>query len=203
MRKFDAIVFDLGNVLLTLDWDRPARRLGSRTGLTRQQLDDYYQRTPWAHRLAVGEMSKADFYAIVAAELGFTGSFAEFAALWSDMFTPNEPMITLARHLKGRLPRLILSNTNAIHMQFIFARYAFMDEFDGYVFSHEVGVSKPDPRIYERMLRRHRLTARRTVFIDDVPENVAGAQAMGLTAIHYQTAAQTCRELTNLGLTTI
>ena len=203
MSQPDAIIFDLGNVLLTLDWDRPARRLSACTGLTRQQLEEYYARTPWTNRLAVGALSKEEFFAIVAPELGFHGSYAEFAELWSDMFTPNAPMISLARSLKGRIPRLILSNTNAIHMEFVFSRYPFMDEFDGYVFSHEIGVAKPDARIYEWTLRRHRLAAARTVFIDDVSENVIGAQAVGLPAIHYQSAAQACRELTNLGLATI
>ena len=196
----EAIVFDLGNVLLTLDWDTPARRLGARTGRTRQQLDDYFAQSPWAHQLALGQLEKLRFFELVAAELDFPGDYEEFAWIWSDMFIPNEPMLALAHRLQGGMPRLILSNTNAIHMEFIFGRFPWLEVFDGHVFSHEVGLAKPDPRIYRYAVRRFRLSAPRTVFIDDLQENVEAARAIGLQGLHYQTREQMSRELTNLGL---
>ena len=120
--------------------------------------------------------------------------------MWSDMFHPNEPMLALLRSLKGKLPRLVLSNTNAIHMRVVFGRFPQLWDLDGFVFSHEVGCEKPDPRIYRRVLRRYRLVAARAVFIDDLAENVAGARAVGLRAIHYRDAAQTLGELAELGI---
>ena len=123
--------------------------------------------------------------------------------MWSDMFAENRPMLALAAALKGRLPRVILSNTNAVHMQYVLRAFPGVRDFDGHVFSHEVGLEKPDPRVYLYTLQRHGLTATRTVFIDDVIANVEGAVAVGLRAIHYQSYVQTRQELVNLGLRSI
>ncbi|MCX7916030.1 MAG: HAD-IA family hydrolase, partial [Verrucomicrobiae bacterium] len=117
-----------------------------------------------------------------------------------DMFSPNEPVLAAAHQLRGRIPRVVLSNTNAIHMQYIFARFPMIRGFDGYVLSHELGVEKPDRRIFEGTVRRYRLNARRTVFVDDVAEYVAGARAVGLHAVHHTDAQQTLAELTKLGV---
>jgi len=199
----EAVIFDLGNVLLTLDFDRALNRLAAGCRKSRAELDRYIATTPWVNQLATGELSKWDFFETVVADLGYTGTFEEFAEAWSDMFAPNEPILAVARALKGRLARVILSNTNAIHMEYIFARYPCIHGFDGYVLSHEVGVQKPDRRIYDWALQRYRLNPRQAVFIDDLAENVAGARAVGLHAIHHQTADQTRQELTKLGVSSI
>jgi HAD superfamily hydrolase (TIGR01509 family) len=71
------------------------------------------------------------------------------------------------------------------------------------VLSYEVGLMKPDRRIYELTLRRFGLTAAQTVFVDDVLANVEGARAAGLHGIHYQNPEQVRQELTKLGVTPI
>lgn len=196
----EAVIFDLGNVLLTLHWERMLGRFAQHTGKSPAELERYHATAPWGRQLATGEISQWDYYEAVSAELGFTGSYDEFAAAWSDMFSPNEPILALADRLKGKLPRLILSNTNAIHMQFIFARYPCVLGFDGYILSHEIGAEKPDRRIYEWAVRRYRLDPARTVFVDDLIENVAGARAAGLRAVHHRDPVETHRELTKLGV---
>ena len=196
----DAILFDLGNVLLTLDWERAAGRLSERAGRSAGELLAYAQAAPAVRELSVGRISRQEFFQECVRGLGFRGSAGEFEEMWSDMFHPNEPMLALARSLKGKLPRVLLSNTNAIHMRAIFARFPELGELEGHVLSHEVGYEKPDPRIYQHALRRHRLRASRTVFVDDLAENVAGAQAVGLRAIQYRDAAQTLAALAALGV---
>ncbi len=196
----EAVIFDLGNVLLTLHWDRMFAHFTRHTGKSQLELERYHATTPWGRQLASGEMSQWDYYETVAADLGFNGSYDEFAAAWSDMFSPNEPLLQIAHQLKGKLPRFVLSNTNAIHMQSIFARFPCVDGFDGYILSHEIGVEKPDRRIYDWAVQRYRLNPGRTVFIDDLLENVHGARRAGLHAIHHQTPVGTRTELTKLGI---
>ena len=75
-----------------------------------------------------------------------------------------------------------------------------MREFDGLVLSHEVGLLKPDPRIYKLTLQRFGLRAECAVFIDDLLTNVEGARAMGLHGIHYKNPDQVRLELTKLGI---
>jgi len=203
MNGIDAIIFDLGNVLLAFDETRAVERLAARTGRTPQQINDYARGTPHITELALGKMTKLRFFHTVAKDLAFDGTYEEFALLWSDIFTPIEPMVALAESLKNRLPRLILSNTNAIHMDYVFEHYPFLQDFDAHVLSHEVGLLKPDPAIFQHALRTSGLTAARTVFLDDIAANAEAARHAGMQAIHYQNPDQARAELTKLGLSPI
>ena len=203
MNGIDAIIFDLGNVLLAFDESRAVERLAARTGRTRQQIDEYARGTPHVTELALGKVTKLRFFHTVAKDLAFDGTYQEFALLWSEIFTPIEPMIALAESLKNRLPRLILSNTNAIHMDYVFEHYPFLQDFDAHVFSHEVGLLKLDPAIFQRALRTSGLTAGRTIFLDDIAANAEAARQAGMQSIHYQNPDQARAELTKLGVSPI
>lgn len=203
MNGIDAVIFDLGNVLIAVDEPRAAERMAACTGKTRQQIDEYILGTPHVLELALGKLSKKQFFRIVAKDLGFDGTYDEFALIWSEVFTPIEPMIALAESLKTRVPRLVLSNTNAIHMDYIFQHYTFLNDFDAHVFSHEVGLLKPDAAIYQYALKKYGLAAERTVFLDDLPANVEGARRVGMQAIHFQNPDQARAELTKLGVSPI
>ena len=203
MNGIDAIIFDLGNVLLAFDESRAVERLAARTGKTRQQIEEYARGTPHVTELALGKVTKLRFFRTVAKDLAFDGTYQEFALLWSEIFTPIEPMIALAESLKNRLPRLLLSNTNAIHMDYVFEHYPFLQDFDAHVLSHEVGLLKPDPAIFQHALRTSGLTPARTVFLDDIAANAEAARHAGMQAIHFQNSDQARAELTKLGVSPI
>lgn len=200
MSQIDAVIFDLGNVLVRVDETAATTRFAARTGKTPQEVEHYLRSTPHAVKLALGKLTGRGFYRIVAKDMRFDGDFEEFAMMWSDIFTPIEPMVALAESLKAKLPRLILSNTNAIHMDYIYQHFAFLEEFDGHVLSYEVGLLKPDESIYRLALKQWGLTAERTVFIDDLTANVDGARVVGMQAIRFEDADQVRRELTKLGV---
>jgi putative hydrolase of the HAD superfamily len=203
MSGIDAVIFDLGNVLVRVDEARASRRMAERTGKTEAEVADYFRRTPHTTELALGQQTRKQFFRTIAKDLGFGGAYEEFAAIWSEIFTPIEPMVALAESLKTRLPRLILSNTNAIHMEYIFEHFAWIRDFDAHVLSHEVGLLKPDAAIYEHALRTCGLQAARAVFIDDISANVEGARRVGLQAFQYESVEQVRAELTKLGIAPI
>jgi putative hydrolase of the HAD superfamily len=148
----------------------------------------------------VGRLSKRRFFDTVAKDLGFNGSYGEFASIWSDTATPIEPMIALAQSLRGQVLRLVLSNTNPIHIDYVLEHYPFLKDLDGHVFSFEVGLLKPDPAIYQLVLTKYGLMAPRTVFLDDKPAYVEGARRVGMQTIHFQNPDQARAELANLGV---
>jgi FMN phosphatase YigB (HAD superfamily) len=203
MSGLQAIIFDLGNVLIHVDEARARTRFAARTGKREQEIDDYFRSTPYATELALGKLAGRRFYRIVSKDLGFDGKYEEFAEIWSDIFDPIEPMVKLASALATRLPRVILSNTNAIHIDYIFAHYPFLLEFDAQVFSHEVGFLKPDAAIYRLTLDKCDLDPARTLFVDDLNANVEGARAAGMQAIQYESAEQVQQELTKHGVSPI
>lgn len=78
--------------------------------------------------------------------------------------------------------------------------YDFWPLFDGATTSAQVGCLKPNAEIYQAMLSQHGLSAESTVFIDDMPHNVRGAEALGIAAIQFENAEQCERELKALGV---
>lgn len=95
--------------------------------------------------------------------------------------------IELLKALKSRFRIFLLSNTNIIHYEFYVAglnnKYGYRDFselFEKAYFSHEIGSRKPDSEIYEFVIREKSLVPSETLFIDDTPENVEGAQRVGL-----------------------
>ncbi len=203
MNGIDAIVFDLGNTLLAFDESLAVKRLAARTGKTPQHINEYGRSTPYVTELALGKITKLRFFYTVARDLEFEGTYEEFALIWSEIFTPIEPMMALAQSLKHRLPRLLLSNTNGIHMDYVFQHYPFFLEFDGHVLSHEVGLLKPDPAIFQHAVKTYGLTPDRTVFLDDIAANAEAARHAGFKAVHFLNSDQARVELTKLGVSPI
>jgi putative hydrolase of the HAD superfamily len=107
-------------------------------------------------------------------------------------------LIEYARRLRPRYRTGILSNS------FVGARereqeaYGFEDLVDEIVYSHEAGMSKPDPRIYALVCARLDVRPQETVFLDDADQCVVGARDAGLHAIHYQDNAQAIEEIEKL-----
>jgi len=175
-------VFDLGNVLLlfneALFFERVRQRcrFGSRLEET---FPEYHDRA----RLDRG----GDFetlYEELVRDFGLNMTHEEFRDAWNDIFMPNPPMLQVVR--ESPRPRYLLSNTNAPHVQWIRERYPdVFPLFDGCVLSNEVGVRKPEPQIYRFVESLSKAPAHDHVFIDDVPEFVAGARAVGWRAIQF------------------
>ncbi|KZN47044.1 HAD family hydrolase [Pseudoalteromonas luteoviolacea] len=92
--------------------------------------------------------------------------------------------------------------TDNVHeiVDYLKATYQFWPLFEGAIVSADLGVLKPQPAIYDALLTHFSLNANETVFIDDMPHNVAGAQAMGIEAIQFKDAGQCEEELKKLGL---
>ena len=78
------------------------------------------------------------------------------------------------------------------------AAYGFEDLVEEIVYSHEVGFSKPDPRIYALICTRLNVPPEEMVFVDDSDVCVAGARDAGIHAIRYQSSAQAIAEIEKL-----
>jgi len=92
----------------------------------------------------------------------------------------------------------LLSNAFSDLRRVVTETWMFADAFDEMVISAEVGVVKPDPRIYHLALERLEASPEAAVFIDDFRRNVEGARAVGLNAIHFKDPGQARGELEGL-----
>ena len=191
MMPADALLFDLGGVLLGLDWDRAfglwARHAGADAAALRARyvFDEAYER----HER--GEIDEAAYYASLRGSLGIDITDDEFRAGWGAIFTQEVAETTaLLDELHGRVPLYLFSNTNAAHHRVWAAiMQRTLSRFDRTFVSSELGVRKPDRASFDRISREIGVPHGRILFFDDTPANVEGARRAGLQAVHVRTSA--------------
>lgn len=182
--RVDAVIFDIGNVLLKFDYLVAARRLAELAG--REELADHRPVAAAKAELESGEIDRAEFLRRVRPEFGHTGSDEEFLAVWQDIFEENTPMTAFATEMAERgVPTFLLSNISCIHVDHIEATYPVFGSFRDAVYSFRARVLKPSPRIYDVAIEQFGIDPATTVFVDDLLENVEAARAAGLQALCY------------------
>jgi putative hydrolase of the HAD superfamily len=185
--KIQAVIFDIGNVLLTFDYFIAERALLNHTG--RQVAPSIEELHP--HRMAheTGTISREEFVKIVRDAFEHDGPEDHFMELWKRIFEVNKPMLGWARSLHGKTPLYLLSNIGCIHHDHIFEEYDFFSSlFHDGIYSYKAGVMKPERRIFELARSQFGVDPATTLYIDDLEENVRGAEAIGFIGHHYDPA---------------
>ncbi|SRR5579884_1343729 len=194
------LVFDFGNVLGLFSHRRAAEQLAAYGG-TADTLQAYLFADKLENDFESGRLSPSAFMNLVRDACRLTCTDEQFRAAFADMFTPNEPVCTLVPALKRRLQLLLLSNTNALHAAQFRSQFAeTLRHFDALVLSHEVGVRKPDRRLYDHCLEVAGRRPHECLFIDDLEANVAAARAAGWHGLHYRPGEDLVPRLTEHGI---
>jgi epoxide hydrolase-like predicted phosphatase len=194
-----AVVFDIGGVLeinrdlgVTGMWES---RLGLGPGELNERMADVWRGG------SIGMISEDDVRQAVRECLGLDGGpLAEFMSdIWREYLgTANTELIGYVRQLRPRCRTGILSNS------FVGARereqeaYGFEDLVDEIIYSHECGMSKPDPGIYALTCERLQVEPAQTVFLDDSELCVEGARQAGIHAVLFQDNSQAIGDIENL-----
>jgi epoxide hydrolase-like predicted phosphatase len=193
-----AVVFDIGGVLevptdITLD-GRWERRLGLRPG----KFFDRLRRSGLGRDANLGRISEADFAQALGRLYGLDESATEelLAELW-DWYSGelNTEMADYFQRLRPRYRTAILSNAAAGGRREEGRRYGFSAMADVLVYSYEVGMEKPDRRIYEITCERLGVRPSEVVFLDDLEVNVVAARQVGMRAVRFQSTAQAIYEM--------
>lgn len=197
----EAIVFDLGKVLLDFDYRKAAQSLAPRSRIGVEAIHRFINQSPLLFRYETGLMTREQFYGEFLAETGYTGNPEEFAPCFGDIFEPIPAMIELhARLRKKNLPAYIFSNTNELAILHIKKTYPFFANFDGYILSYEHGAMKPHPKLYEVVERQTGKRGAQILYLDDRPENIAAGAARGWQVILHETTEKTLESLNKLKL---
>lgn len=185
--QIDAVIFDIGNVLLTFDYTVAEREILIHTGQDAPPSQEELNPLRIDHE--TGRISRQDFIKAVRDAFAHDGPEDHFMNIWSRIFEVNEPMVEWAQSRHPTTPLYLLSNIGCIHHDHIFEEYGFFRSLfrDG-VYSYKAGVMKPDPRIFEIARSQFDVDAGRTLYIDDLVENVRGAEDSGFIACHYNPA---------------
>jgi FMN phosphatase YigB (HAD superfamily) len=195
-----AVVFDLGKVLVDFDYSIAARKIAARSARPPENLHGSLGSSPLLVEYESGRLTREQFFAAVREAVDFRGTLEEFGGFFADIFTEIPPMIELHAALRRqKIPAYIFSNTNDLAIEHIRRNFPFFKDFDGYIFSHEVGAMKPTAKIYEAL---EALTGKRgadLVYIDDRPENIVAGAARGWRTILHESPEKTRATLNAFG----
>jgi epoxide hydrolase-like predicted phosphatase len=181
-----AVIFDFGGVLVRTENGAGRRRWEERLGLEPRALEALVFDSEPAVRATRGELPESEVWAHVAHTLGLEAD--QLQQLQHDFWGGDRldaDLVALIRSLRSRYKTGILSNA------WSGARAAFTERFrldqvvDDILISAEAGLAKPDARIYQLAARRLGVQPEEAVFVDDFAQNVEGAAAAGMRAIHY------------------
>lgn len=195
------IIFDLGRVLLTYEprkylekqYNNPIRR--------EYLLKGVFGSQSWKD-LDQGIIDEAEALQRMSAAIpDYFEDIQYILEHWDEMLAPIEESIELLKRLrKQNYGLFLLSNFHRRAYDRVYRRYSFFGLFDGILISSHVKLLKPDPAIFSRLLQDYSLSAGTCLFIDDLPENVSGAESVGIAGLVFQNPQQLERELRSMGI---
>ena len=199
----DALLFDLGRVVLDIDFSKVLACWAGHAGCEPAQLVERFStREEFYRRHETGEISDAEFFGALRASLGVGISDAQFLEGWNAIFAGEMPGIApLLKRAGKRLPLYAFSNTNSAHVEYFSVAHAdVLGHFRELFLSSSIGLRKPDAEAFDHVVQAIGVPASRIVFFDDLAENVEGARARGLTAVHVTSPADVAETLAALGI---
>lgn len=193
-KDFPNIIFDLGGVILNIDYHRTIDAFGK---LGFENFEDRYSQAVQSglfDQFERGEISPGQFRKEIRDAFKGTVDDEEVDRAWNAMLL-DLPLtrLSLMERIAQSKRIVLLSNTNKIHID-AFDKHLndlgvskrFADLFERVYYSFEIGMRKPESRVFEHVISQHDFLASETLFIDDSIQHIEGARAVGLNTYHLQ-----------------
>lgn len=188
LKGIKAIIFDLGNVIIDLHYDRAVNRLSELSGVDGVELNQLLVSSDVLKVFEIGGMSESEFRKEVCELLKIQLADDAFDQIWNSLLGEiSRGRLDRLEELKKAYQTFVLSNTNAIHLRSFDTTLNDAHGFNGIhelvhkaYYSHEVGMRKPNADIYEFVLAEQNLSPRDVLFIDDRQDNIEAADALGI-----------------------
>lgn len=194
MNKIKNIIFDLGGVILDIDFNK-AQEAFEKLGVTNfAQYFDVGHAASFFREHESGSMNDEDFLSSLQKLAANSLEPERVQAAWNALLISFPPeRIEFLKKLKTKYRLFLLSNTNGIHVNAFEKMYSnafpdevFTDLFEKIYYSHQVKMRKPNKEIYEYVLKDKQLKPDETLFVDDALVNVEAARKAGIEGIHLQ-----------------
>lgn len=194
-------IFDVGNVLIKWNSQPMYDDINTTLGITDIQRHKAF--SLFEDQFEVGAMSEAEFWKSFIAEVNPSKPLPDrslFVTEFAKRFTINQPVLDIALKMGENGYRIaILSNAIDPHVNFI-KTTGLYDNFNEVVLSNEVGCRKPEREIYELTIERLGIKSEEALFVDDLPQNVEGANEVGIHGILFQDPERLRTSLIGLGV---
>jgi len=194
------IIFDLGWVYFT-DWTKHAIETISKIYNISQENVKNVLKWELGTKYRIGELTAEEFWSKAKEFRWLNVPSAELANIWLEEYKPIPGTAKIIDRLNKALYEIIfLSDNVQERIDYLQAKYPFLDKFKWGVFSHLVKTRKPDPKIYELALNEASNKAGECIYIDDKLELLEPAKLMWMKTIHFQTVEDLEKSLKDLGL---
>jgi epoxide hydrolase-like predicted phosphatase len=195
------VISDLGKVILFFDNDIFFKKIAEYSPFSKEEIaaltSAHFKLVEYFDK---GKMTPEEFYRRVTKTFKAKIDYENFYSIYNEVFSPNPPVLELMKKLKRNYRMLLLSNTDVMRFGFIKKKFPEILIFDEYILSYEVGLMKPDLRIYQKALKKAGAEARECVFIDDINKNVEAAIKLGIHGIQMQPETDLEAVLQDMGL---
>ena len=193
------VIFDIGGVILEWNPDAILKSYSDNAELRATLRTALFEHPDWL-QLDRGMLTETE--ALARLEVRTSLPSTELVGLLDAVRVSLKPKIDTLELLESlvrrQAPLYCLSNMSAATFAYLRGQHAFWERFRGIVISGEVRMMKPEPEIFEYLLRRYDISASQSIFIDDHAPNIRGAQAIGLRTILFRDARQCETELEQL-----
>lgn len=198
----DALLFDIGKVVLDIDFARVMRIWADHAGCQPAELTARFAVNDSFRHHETGKIDDAAFFGNLRQSLDIGISDEQFLEGWNAIFAGEMPGVApLLSRAATRLPLYAFSNTNPAHVAHFTTAYAdVLGHFREIYLSSTIGLRKPAAEAYHHVVSAIGAPASRIVFFDDSADNIAGARAYGLTAIQVKSSDDVARALAVLGI---
>lgn len=192
MKGIKNIIFDLGGVILNIDYQKPLLAFAALGLQDAEILYTQHAQTELFDKLETGKITGDEFIRELRAKMPPTVTEQQVTDAWNSILL-DFPLrrLQILQQLQLHYNIFLLSNTNEIHEA---AFNAMLQQqcgypslslfFDKVYYSHRIGLRKPDPAIFTLVLQNHALQANETLFIDDSIQHIEAAKLLGLQTIH-------------------
>jgi putative hydrolase of the HAD superfamily len=197
-RKYSVIVFDLGMVLISFDYNIALKKLERiEKGFGVNYLNHYKANYETHRQFERGDISEDEFLRKTMVVFNGRLDIGTFKKIYSEIFTINEDVAALLPWLKKKYKLIVLSNTNSIHKEYGWKDYDFLKYFDEMVLSHEAKAVKPEEKIYRAVEKVSRKLPEEHIFIDDIKDYTEAAIKLGWDGIQFTGYEKLVNELRN------
>ena len=198
MRDVDAWLFDLGNVVIGIDFERA---LAEWAGAGGREVEDLRQRFHFDEayeRHERGQIEASEYFAQLRSMLGVDLNDDQLAAGWNAIWTgPIAQVVELLPALARSRTLFAFTNTNLTHHAAWSSLYAqILQPFERIFLSCRMGLRKPEAEAFAAIARDIGVPLERILFFDDTEENVAGARAVGMPAVWVRSPADVVEAVT-------
>jgi len=204
MMTIKTIIFDLGGVMVDLDYSNFYKQIIALSPLEKPQtriMLEFFRQSDLYHQ---GKMTDEEFYKLACEILQVcmidqNQFFEAFNSIISNSSQPE--MISLLKELKSmkKYKLIALSNVNSSHWDYILnKKWDFLEYFSEFILSHEVHLTKPDPRIFQLAIEKSECKAEEIVYIDDGLNNIRSANDLGIRGLHFTNVEDLIEEFKKL-----